>query len=232
MMRYVITTILFYEAIAFQTLGSTKVVPKKSAVTLKMTEQIDSIPGQLPPTGYFDPLGLSKGISTAELKKWREAELKHGRVAMLASIGIISTEKFHPLFGGNIEGPAIYHFQEIENIFHPFWYLTLFGIGIVETYTITKGWELNDPNRTGPAMLRDDYVPGDLNFDPSGLKPIGGEKFGKFSDAFIDIRNKELNNGRLAMLGVAGMVAQELVDKRTILGHLVEFGLGPCKPYA
>lgn len=35
----------------------------------------------------FDPLGLSKNRSVKELKKWRESELKHGRVAMLAVLG-------------------------------------------------------------------------------------------------------------------------------------------------
>ena len=31
---------------------------------------------------------------------------------------------------------------------------------------------------------------------------------------------KELNNGRLAMLATIGVWAQELVDGKTILGHL------------
>jgi hypothetical protein len=45
-----------------------------------------------------------------------------------------------------------------------------------------------------------------------GLKPKGGEKAGMMSKEFIDMRNKELQNGRLAMLAVAGMIAQEEVD--------------------
>lgn len=38
----------------------------------------------------------------------------------------------------------------------------------------------------------------------------------------LDMKNKELNHGRLAMLAVAGMVAQELVDGKTIWGHFTQ----------
>ena len=40
----------------------------------------------------FDPLGLSDGAAPGDIKKWREAEIKHGRVAMLASLGVIVAE--------------------------------------------------------------------------------------------------------------------------------------------
>jgi hypothetical protein len=36
--------------------------------------------GDIAPTGFFDPLGLSKGKDAITLKMYREAELKHGRV--------------------------------------------------------------------------------------------------------------------------------------------------------
>jgi hypothetical protein len=42
-----------------------------------------------------------------------------------------------------------------------------------------------------------------------GLKPTDPTKF-------ADIQTRELQNGRLAMLGVAGMCAQELVNHKTI----------------
>ena len=47
------------------------------------------------------------------------------------------------------------------------------------------------------------YVNGDLGFDPLGLKPADEE-------AFDIMRTKELQNGRLAMIGIAGMVAKNL----------------------
>ena len=69
-----------------------------------------------------------------------------------------------------------------------------------------KGWE--SPNETSAAgetvaSLKDGYVAGDLGFDPLG--------FGSTSvDKFKVLQTKELNNGRLAMIGVAGIIAQEL----------------------
>merc|ERR1719367_2756642 len=70
--------------------------------------------GITPPAGFFDPLGLATvGIPDAgRLLFFREVELKHGRVAMLAALGILVGEQYHPLFGGNIDSPAIYAFQE------------------------------------------------------------------------------------------------------------------------
>ena len=52
--------------------------------------------------------------------------------------------------------------------------------------------------------LREGDLPGDLGFDPMGLKPKGEAEL-------LAMQNKELNNGRLAMLAIAGMTAQELV---------------------
>merc|ERR1719401_148998 len=67
--------------------------------------------GAFPPLGFWDPLGFSTKASAGRLAYYREAELKHGRVCMLASLGIIVSEKYHPFFGGNIDGPALQQFQ-------------------------------------------------------------------------------------------------------------------------
>ncbi len=53
-------------------------------------------------------------------------------------------------------------------------------------------------------QLKDNYYPGDVGFDPLNLKPTD-------ADEFATMQTKELQNGRLAMLGAAGMIAQELV---------------------
>lgn len=50
-------------------------------------------------------------------------------------------------------------------------------------------------------------------FDPLGLKPTSAEEFNT-------LQTKELNNGRLAMISVAGFVAQELVNKKGIIETL------------
>ena len=73
------------------------------------------------------------------------------------------------------------------------------------TYIIT-------PQGNGFNQLKEDYVPGDLAFDPLGLKPEDPEEFNI-------MQTKELQNGRLAMLAAAGFLAQEAVDGKGILEH-------------
>ncbi len=62
--------------------------------------------------------------------------------------------------GGQVVGPAINHFQQVEALFPPFWYLILGGIGIVEGYTISRGWEGYSANKKGFADLKAEYIPG------------------------------------------------------------------------
>ena len=66
---------------------------------------------------------------------------------------------------------------------------------------------------TQAGLLNEDYYPGDVGFDPLGLKPTDPE-------AFAEMQTKELQNGRLAMLAAAGFLAQELVNHKPILETL------------
>merc|ERR1711988_1136764 len=94
------------------------------------------LPGAIAPAGEFDPANLLEGTSKAEVYRWREAELTHGRVGMLASLGFLVQENFHPLFSGD-GGPAI---EQIPKLPVFMWFLMTLGIGIAEASRIQIGW--------------------------------------------------------------------------------------------
>ena len=144
-------------------------------------------------------------------------QLKHGRLAMVAAVGILISEVFHPFYGGIISGPATTHFQQIEILQPGFWLVPLLATGIFEAFSIAKGWAPVEETKGTIAWLKKDYIPGDLGFDVGNIVP---QKYGKWNAEFIELRNRELQNGRLAMLAVAGIIAQELVDGKTIFEHI------------
>lgn len=165
------------------------------------------LPGALPPTGYFDPIGFSRnGITVNEIKRNREAEIMHGRVAMMACLGYFVGESFGGPFG--IVGPANDQLQQVPL---PAFALMTAAIAAAELRRAQIGWvEPNLGSWTSTLWkLRDNYYPGDVGFDPLGLKPTDPK-------AFKDMQTRELQNGRLAMIGWAGMCSQELVNHRTI----------------
>lgn len=86
-------------------------------------------------------------------------------------------------------------------------------IGVLEFNRALVGWTApGDVFATG-RTLKEDYFMGDVGFDPLGLKPEDPQEF-------LDLHTKELQNGRLAMIGWAGMVAQELVNGKEIFVNL------------
>jgi hypothetical protein len=174
-----------------------------------LSMSITDLPGITAPFGFFDPLGLSKDWGAEEIAKVREAELKHGRVAMLAFVGILAGEAVEfssPLYGDKIVGPAVYQFQEADQ-------LTGFGFAffIVGLISIIEG--LGVQRLWADGKVRTDIVNGDLGWDPLSLKPDDEDKL-------AELQTKELNNGRLAMIGVAGAIVQELVNGKGILENL------------
>jgi hypothetical protein len=188
-----------------------------------------TLPGACAPTGvpgesFFDPFGFanSKGFSVSEAKRFREAEVTHGRVAMLATVGWVLQEEWHPIFPSE-GGPAFRHFQEVEGIFPQFWELVLLGIGTWELRRARIGWNEPTAAKAGEQM-RADYTPGEIGFDPLGLFPKDAD-----SQEAYDLKTKELNNGRLAMIAWAGFAAQEEVDHVTIWRGLVETKVIPAE---
>ena len=51
------------------------------------------------------------------INKYRESEMKHGRLAMLACVGMCVQESFHPLFP-EIGGLAITHMDQLYHSDH------------------------------------------------------------------------------------------------------------------
>jgi hypothetical protein len=177
----------------------------------------NSIPGIDNSRFDFDPLRFAERASQAEMVKYREAELKHGRVAMLAATGMLVSELWHPLLKSVVNVPSIYAFQmtmQKELLFVPL----LAGIAAVEGLSIfgagdkPAGWSTD----LG-FQMNEDYQPGSYS---SGVGPWTAEKLSP--EEYMSKEVTELNNGRLAMLAVAGIVAQELVTQQPVVLPFVE----------
>jgi len=195
---------------------------RRTTMVVKAADLKGMIGAVAPFEDGLDPLGFSKNISEMDLKRYREAELAHGRVSMLAALGFLVGEQVEGssfLFDSEVTGPAIDHFQQVPE---KFWVGLLAFVALCETTRIQRGWAF-----PGVAdkwfQLNDDYTPGDLDFDPLKLKPDSEEKL-------LDYKLKELNNGRLAMIAISGMVAQELVNGLNIIpaDEALELGREPA----
>ena len=151
------------------------------------------IKGDTPPLGYFDPLGFSNKFEKYDIQYLREAELKHGRYAMLASLFIPLSERFSNELGIN-------QFSKLDNNIQ---LLTVGTIFLYEFSHMINGWK--NPI-TNTFELKEDYQPGDIGL---GL-------FKSDDENSVELLNKELNNGRLAMIGVLGMIVQELVTHKQL----------------
>ena len=98
----------------------------------------------------------------------------------------------------------------------PAFSLLTLGIAAAEIRRAQIGWVEPDFGSWTKTLfkLRENYYPGDVGFDPLGLKPTNGKDF-------ANMQTKELQNGRLAMIGWSGMCAQELINHRTIVETIV-----------
>jgi len=95
-------------------------------------------------------------------------------------------------------------------------------INVSEALRAQRGWK---PPQEQLFALRDTYYPGDVGWDPLGLKPVDpGE--------FLYMQNAELSHGRLAMIAVAGMVVQELINGKPVWEDLQVFAGTAGQGYA
>jgi len=226
-MKYCLASILLPAVTAFvgPSMKSTQTVTSLEASNMNgfvpdSTKFAYGLPGSLDPKEEFDPLGFAEDADLQKMLTYREAETTHGRVAMLAVIGALVTEaplSFHPLFdtASRDIGPAIRHLDEVRASTPFFFEILALVIGSAEVGRSLKGWEA--PGNEENKVLKDDYYPGDIGFDPLGLKPTNFEEFSEMS-------TKELQHGRLAMLGIAGIAAQELINGKEVF---VNLGVAP-----
>jgi hypothetical protein len=150
------------------------------------------------PLGFWDPLGLSADISGGQLLWFREAELKHGRVSMLATLGLLVGEKYHPFFGvGDIPSTMVFEKSSLN-----FFWAQLFILAFFLEAPALQAWK-------GINEMDTEFVPGnlfDLGNDPL-LTPLAPKKEADLKNW----QNKEINNGRLAMVAFMGMITQEFL---------------------
>merc|ERR1712127_700652 len=168
------------------------------------------LPGAVSPLGFFDPLGFSKNTDLNTVKRLREAEIMHGRVAMMAAVGYLIGESTPTITYGMDVHHTIANNQIPEvpgTVLFPFF----LAINIAEALRASTGWM--EPGLGALFSLREEYYPGDVRFDPFGFKPKGAKDF-------ANMQTKELQNGRLAMLAAAGFCAQEQVNGQGILENL------------
>jgi hypothetical protein len=186
---------------AAATFQSKKVLQPRAQGTAYGSWEKDDRVGAFPPFGYWDPLGLSAGASPGQVAYLREAELKHGRVCMLASLGFIVAERYHPFFGG-WDGPALQAPADPGTFL--FWPAFLGVTGGIEVLTGLGRGEGTDDIGLAPA-LKEGLVPGDIGWDPLGFKgKLQGEDWKNMQD-------RELAHGRLGMIATLGLILQEAI---------------------
>jgi hypothetical protein len=135
---------------------------------------------------------LSSQLFKQRAPEWlpwfREAELKHGRAAMLATVGFLVPE-FIRIPGEQFSFEAIPKVIDAHDALPDSMIQIFLWISYLEAVSIPALANMNEYDRR----------PGDFSFDPLGFYPTDPEKQKQ-------IQLAELKNGRLAMIAIGGMV--------------------------
>lgn len=184
---------------------------KKRRVKKQKVFDIKDWAGVSEPLGFFDPLGFSNDQPETKMRFYRECELKHGRLAMLASAGFLVAEKFHPLWGGNINVPSAFAFEKTGLYTSGVWTVSVAQIAAYELISQVDKFISPFPPEGRLWEMKLGYPVGDGGFDPLGLQRF------QTPEEMKVMKTKELNNGRVAMIAIVGMVAQELATGKQLL---------------
>mmetsp|Transcript_17759 Transcript_17759/g.25071 ORF Transcript_17759/g.25071 Transcript_17759/m.25071 type:complete len:276 (+) Transcript_17759:69-896(+) len=189
------------------TIDQNEKLPKYSQ-SIPFLRRPEQLRGELAGDVGFDPLGFAKNREL--LFEYREAEVKHARLAMLAAAGWPISELYDARIASyfHIE-PAVDAYDRAPSLFNggmdrisPVWWGFCVGL--------TAAIDLYGVQRARAAGADSGYIPGDLDFDPLGLYP----------DEPVDRKNMELaeiKHGRLAMIAVTAFSVQEAVTKEGVV---------------
>lgn len=162
---------------------------RMSRSALKMSFEAEL--GAQPPLGFWDPLGLLKEADQGRFERLRFVEIKHGRVAMLAVVGHLTTTLGIYLPGKiDVAGHA---FSD-----YPAGLAALTAIppfGLFQLFCSIGWWDLKVWKQVEGS------TPGD--FGIPYLKQFSTQ------EQQDDIRAKELNQGRAAMMGILALMVHE-----------------------
>merc|ERR1719152_1130289 len=139
----------------------------------------------------FDPLMISD--NSDKLAWYREAEIKHARLAMLAAFGWPVSEvlNFGNLLNADGRAPSLLNggLGEVNGVY----WAAVVGLAVY--------WEAQGLDKK--FGKQDDYLPGMLNFDPLGADSPS-------------MRNAEITNGRVAMVAITAYALEEAITKAPI----------------
>mmetsp|Transcript_47122 Transcript_47122/g.91962 ORF Transcript_47122/g.91962 Transcript_47122/m.91962 type:complete len:331 (+) Transcript_47122:50-1042(+) len=185
-------------------MGTEKLLPTKSK-SIPFMDRPSVLDGSMAGDVGFDPLGFAK--SQMDLNTYREAEIKHARLAMLAAAGWPISELFDkkiaslfnlpPVLDASNRVPSVLN-GGMEKISLKYWGACLALAAVIDVY------------QTFFLSSRKEYSPGDLGFDPFGLYP-------KDEKGRKRMQTAEIKNGRLAMIAITAFAAQEFVTHVAVI---------------
>mmetsp|Transcript_38114 Transcript_38114/g.123324 ORF Transcript_38114/g.123324 Transcript_38114/m.123324 type:complete len:220 (-) Transcript_38114:206-865(-) len=179
--------------------------------------KVNGMVGDCKPLGYFDPLGFSKDASPETMAKFREAELKHGRVAMLASVGyLVGAAKIS--FPGELAKGVTFASVAANGPYQAWDAVPQAGKLQILSIILALEWATEAKK---PHYMRGG-VPGKIEQLPfDGIQGLWAPKI-KFWDPLnftgalsaeqkARKRKAELKNGRLAMIGIISFACAEAI---------------------
>jgi len=181
------------------------VAPTAAVAPVKAVEEFEV--GVQAPAGFFDPLNYCEDQPESFARR-RAVERKHGRISMVAFVGIL-VHNADIEFPGYLSKSQGLKFSDIPDGIAGFSKIP--SAGLLQIFLLTGIIEL--------AWWPASNYSGDYGVGFFGTKYEGEEKLQKL--------NAEMANGRLAMLGVAGNMLAEGQTGMTFKEQLLALNFNP-----